>query len=761
MSSPGTTPVRLGVRNAAWHLATRTELTPGAFRYLVLVGLRVGRFSCLAVLLTAGSSAAPELEPTVELIPGPVHYYDGRAHAPETTVEIGHVPRYAIRSVAGRTDVVDGIPAVTANLFGPCAAAVGPSGSIYVSDTWHHRIRVVDSSGIISTIAGTGDWGYSGDGGAATQAQLNFPCGVAVDAAGNLFVADVENHRVRRIDGSTGLISTYAGTGDSGYAGDGRPAATAHLARPTGVAVDGAGRVFIADFGNGRVRMVDPASRMIATLRGKRPWVLSGDGRPAPPAGFGGWAVAVDSSGHLYVADPTRRLVSRFDIASGALEILASSMDRGYEGYGGPSTWARFLAPQGLAVDPEGNVYVADPLGASVHRIDGATGAITRLYPNRRGRFGRDGGWVVEQPFRSPKGVAVDDEGHLYIVDSGDHRVRKVNQATREITTLAGTGAWNVGWEGGIAAGARFARPESLAVDGAGNVFLVDSNRVWKLDRQIGSVTAFAGTGERGYSGDGDLAIDASMRAVRGLATDAQGNVYVGECGRVRKIDTSGIITTVAGTRGREGRLVILEGSVPALEARLNCVESLALDRLGNLYLLESENGVTLPYVLRIDTSGKIGLFASQVWAISGWNGRPDFEVELRDPSGIAVDSAGRVYVSDARAGRILRIDTTARSVEKVLATKGYRPEALSVGPAGNVYVGGGHRIRLINSDGSLAVLAGNGKGGYSGDGGPAAGAGLSVSGLAVDPLGTIWFTDPNSRRLRILERWPGHDGAL
>ncbi len=753
--------VGLRVHNAAWRLATQTEFTPGTVGYLVPVGLRVGRFACLAVLLTAASSAGTEPSTNVELIPKRVHSHDGKADGPEPAAETGESPRFAIRSVAGRTDVVDGIPAVSATLFDPCAAAVGPSGSIYVSDSRNHRIRVVDSAGIISTVAGTGDWGYSGDGGPATHAQLSFPCGMAMDAAGNLLVADVENHRVRRIDALTGVISTYAGTGDPGYEGDGRPATMAHLARPTGVAVDDAGRVFIADFGNGRVRTVDPVTRTIATLKGRQSWALAGDGRPALPAGFGGWGVAVDSSGHLYAANPTRRLVSRVDIASETLEILASSIDRGYEGYGGPPTWARFLAPQGLAVDREGNVYVADPQGASVHRIDGATRAITRLYPNRRERFGRDGGPVGERPFRSPRGVAVDGVGHLYIVDSGDHRIRKVDPNTREIFALAGTGTWNEGWEGGIAASARFARPESPAVDGAGNVLFVDSNRVWKLDRQTGTVTAFAGTGEWGFSGDGGLAIDARLRSARGLATDVQGNVFVGECGTVRKIDTSGVITTVAGTRGSDGRLVILEGSVAALEARLNCVERLALDRLGNLYLLESENGVTLPYVLRIDTAGKIGLFASQVWALSGWNGRPDFEVALRDPSDIAIDSAGTVYVSDAGTERILRIDTTARSVETVLTTKGYRPEALSVGPAGDVYVGGGYRIRLINSDGSFSVLAGNGEGGFSGDGEPADGAGLSVSGLAVDPLGTIWFTDPNSRRLRILERMPGRDGAL
>ena len=690
-----------------------------------------------------------------------VHSRDGKGDDADVAGAARQFPRFAIQSVAGRTDVVDGIPAVTAALFGPCAAAVGLAGRVYVADSRNHRIRVVDSSGLISTVAGTGDWGYGGDGGPATQARLSFPCGVAVDGAGNLFVADVENHRVRRIDAATGTITTYAGTGHPGNAGDGRPAESAQLARPTGVALDDAGTVFIADFGNGRVRMVDPVTRTITTLRAKRPWSLSGDGRPAPPVGFGGWGVAVDSAGHLYVADPTRRLVSRLDIATNTLETLASSIDRGYEGYGGPSTWARFLAPQGVAVDPAGHVYIADPLGGSVHRIDGETGAITKPYANRLQRLGRGGGATVGPRLKSPQGVAVDAEGHLYIVDSGDHRVRKVDTATWEITILAGTGTWNDGWEGDTAASARFARPESLAIDGDGSLFLIDSNRVWKLDRHTGALTAFAGSGGRGHRGDGGLAIDAKLQSPRGLATDAQGNVYVGECGRVRRIDTSGVITTLAGAGGGDGRLVILEDRIPALEAHLYCVERLATDGLGNLYLVESDNGVPLPYVLRIDPTGTIGLFASQVWLKSGWNGSPEFEVSLRAPIDLAADSSGRVYVSDARTGRILRIDTIARSVATILEAEGYCPEAVATDAAGNVYVGGGHRIRLIDPQGEISVIAGNGRGGFAGDGELAAGAGLSVSSMAIDRFGAIWFTDPKGRRLRVLEPWSGQSESL
>ena len=738
--------MRLSVRIAAFRCA---------WLQLALDRLGVRRVACVAVLLAAASSAGgeqivPSATPDQRLSSAVSPGGRGTPKWGRSVPDRG----FAIRSVAGRTDVVDGIAAVDATLFGPCAAAIDRAGKVYVADSRNHRIRVVDTLGIISTVAGTGDWGYGGDGGLATQAKLSFPCGLAVDATGNVFVADVENHRVRRIDAVTGVISTYAGTGKSGHAGDAGPAVSACLARPTGVAVDDAGFVFIADFGNGRVRVVDPVTRTINTVGGKRPWSLPAHGRPSSQQHFGAWGVAVDSGGYLYSTDPRRRLASRFDLATKTSELLASSMDRGFEGYGGPSTWARFLAPSGVAIDGAGHVYIADPLGGSVHKIDGATGAVTSPYLTAPGRFRRDGSPAVETWFVSPRGVAAGNDGHLYIVDSGDHRIRRVDVATQEITTLAGTGSWNSGWEGGSASNARFAHPESLAIDGNGDVFFVDSDRIWQLDRLAGTVTAFAGTGERGYRGDGGLAIDAELRSPRGLAIDTQGNVYVGECGRVRRIDTSGVITTLAGTGTREGRQVLLQSPVPALEAHLHCVEKLATDGLGNLYLVESENGTPLPYVLRIDAAGTIGLFASQTWPVPGWNGQPEFEVPIRDPSDLAADPSGRVYISDPGTDRILGIDTRARLVETVLHTNGFRPETVATDPAGNVYVGGGNRIRLIDEQGAVAVLAGNGRGGFSGDGELAGEAGLSVSGIAIDQFGRVWFTDPNSRRVRVLEPW-------
>ena len=662
--------------------------------------------------------------------------------------ETSRPPSYVIRSVAGSTDVADGVPAVEAALFGPCAVAIDSGGDLFVADSRNQRIRKVDASGVISTFAGTGDWGYGGDGGRATQARLSFPCGLALDSAGNLYVSDVENHRVRRIEAATGVISTFAGSGEPGFRSDGDLAIKARLTLPTGVAVDPAGAVYVADSGNNRVRWID-ASGVIRTLRGRRLSQYAADGSPAQASRFGGWGVAVGRSGSVYVAEPKRRRVSRLDIPTGVLTTLASSFDRGYEGDGGPSTWTRLVYPQGVAADMADNVYIADPLGSRVHRIDSVTGRITTL-PATTPR--RAGGLVVQTGWGSPRGVAADVTGDLYVTDSTGHRVRMMSASTGDVTTLAGTGDWSDGWTGGPAAQARFASPVAPVLDAGGNLFFVDSNRVWRLDT-AGTVSVFAGTGEPRFGGDGGLATASSLRSPRALAIDAAGNIYVGECGRVRRIDAVGTITTIAGS-GR--RSVLLEDRVAALAAELHCIESLAVDGLGNVYLLESENGILLDYVLRIDSEGSMSVFAGKRWPFLPSDTGPDYEIRLSRPTDLAVDSAGNVYVADSGNNRVVRIDVSSRSIATILDARHYRPRTVAVDEFENVFVGGGNQIRLIDAGGTVSVIAGTGLGGFSGDGKPAVTAELSVSGIAIASNGVVWFTDPSSRRIRVLEPWRG-----
>ena len=246
----------------------------------------------------------------------------------------------------------------------PAAVAVDAAGSVYIAERRNHRIRKVDSGGAITTVAGTGRVGHGGDGGPATEAFLFDPIGVAVDAAGNVYVADRRNHRIRKID-TAGTITTYAGTGEPGSAGDGGSATAASLAYPAGVAVDTAGNVYVADMGNGKVRKID-AVGTITTFAGTGDPRTAGDGGPATEASLAYPAgLAVDSAGNVYVADMGSGRVRRID-AAGTITTIAGAGDSGTAQDGGPATRARLAYPAGVAAASDGKLYVSEFGGARV-----------------------------------------------------------------------------------------------------------------------------------------------------------------------------------------------------------------------------------------------------------------------------------------------------------------------------------------------------------------------------------------------------------
>jgi sugar lactone lactonase YvrE len=268
-------------------------------------------------------------------------------------------------------------PATAAQLNRPSGIAVDAAGNLFVADSLNHRIRRVDPSGRITTVAGTGEAGDGGDGGPATGARLSGPSGVAVDAAGNVFVADTANHRVRRVDAS-GQITTVAGTGAAGYDGDDKPAAAARLNRPTGVAVDATGNLFIADAANHRIRRVDAVTGRITTVTGTGAAGYDGDDKPATTARLSGpTGVAVDAAGDLFVADVENQRVRRVDATTGRIMTVAGTGLEGYDGDDGPAATARLYSPFGVAVDAAGDAFVADTFNYAIRAVrqPGATGA--------------------------------------------------------------------------------------------------------------------------------------------------------------------------------------------------------------------------------------------------------------------------------------------------------------------------------------------------------------------------------------------------
>ncbi|ALS25048.1 S-layer homology domain-containing protein [Paenibacillus naphthalenovorans] len=318
----------------------------------------------------------------------------------------------------------DGGAAASAQLNYPFGVAVDSGGILYIVDTNNCRIRKVDASGNISTVAGTGTAGYSGDGGAATSAQLNKPYGVAVDSAGNLYIADTLNHRVRKVDAS-GNVSTVAGTGTAGSSGDGGAAASAQLNKPFGVAVDSGGNLYIADTFNHRIRKVD-ASGNISTVAGTGTAGNPGEGEFATSANIKyPYGVAVDSGGNLfYVADDGSSRVRKVD-ASGKISTVAGNGTAGSSGDGGAAALAQLYLPYGVAVDSGGNLYIADTFNHRVRKVD-TSGNISTVAGNGTAGSSGDGGAAASAQLNYPYGVAVDSGGNLYIADTYNQRVRKV-----------------------------------------------------------------------------------------------------------------------------------------------------------------------------------------------------------------------------------------------------------------------------------------------------------------------------------------------
>ena len=364
----------------------------------------------------------------------------------------------------------DGGPAIQAQLDAPTGVAVDGAGNLYIADCDNSRIRKVDSIGTITTIAGGG--GFGEDGGPATQARLNLPNGVAVDSAGNLYIADTNNDRIRKVD-SAGTITTIAGTGEQGFGGDGGPATQARLNYPYGVAVDGAGNLYIADRYNNRIRRVD-STGTITTIAGTEKRGFSGDGGPAIQAPlFLPTGVAVDGAGNLYIADQYNHRIRKVD-STGTITTIAGTGERRFGGDGGPAIQAQLDAPSGVAVDEAGNLYIADWSNARIRKVDG-TGTITTIAGTGERGFGGDGGPATQAQLDDPTGVAVDGAGTLYIADQYNHRIRRVD-STGTITTIAGTGELGFGGDGGPAIKAQLDDPTGVAVDGAGTLYIADAS---------------------------------------------------------------------------------------------------------------------------------------------------------------------------------------------------------------------------------------------------------------------------------------------
>ncbi len=320
----------------------------------------------------------------------------------------------------------DGGPAASALLSEPFMCAFDAGGNLYAAEAMNHCIRRVDrETGVIVTIAGTGALGYSGDGGPATTATFNQPYSLQVDANGDVYVVDRLNYVIRKIDASSGIISTVAGTGESGYGGDGGPATAAQFREPNDCFLDGKGGLLIADVQDQRIRRLDLASGIITTFAGNGAKERSGDGLSATEASIlGARAVCMDGSGNTFIAEREGNGIRRVDV-NGVMSTLAGTGEFGYTGDGGPALAATWGGPKAIRCDHAGNLLVVDTENHAIRSIDPATGIVTTIAGGRLGWEG-DGGPAVQAGMDRPHGADVDAVGNIYIADSNNHRVRVV-----------------------------------------------------------------------------------------------------------------------------------------------------------------------------------------------------------------------------------------------------------------------------------------------------------------------------------------------
>src|SRR5215212_1338565 len=349
----------------------------------------------------------------------------GGNHRPEEASK----PKPELTTAAGGGEHLgDGGPAKSAGLCGPTDVALDAAGNIYISDTGLYcsgpggvTIRKVDPQGVITTVAGTGEEGYSGDGGPATKARLNVPIAVGVDREGNFYISDENNYRIRKVD-KDGVITTFAGTGEEGHSGDGGPATSAKLTDPGGIAFDDRGNLYLADYTS--VRKIDP-SGTITTVAGTGRAGFSGDGGPATEAKLSAYDVALDGQGNIYISDSENQRIRMVD-KDGIITTLAGSGKKGYSGDGGPATEAALKDPWGIAVDGEGNVFFTDHHNRVVRKVD-HSGTITTVAGTGEAGFNREEGPATKVMLNDPIGLFFDDaSGVLYIADPFNARIRAV-----------------------------------------------------------------------------------------------------------------------------------------------------------------------------------------------------------------------------------------------------------------------------------------------------------------------------------------------
>ncbi len=752
----------------------------------------------------------------------------------------------------------DGAAATAAQINKPYGVAIASNGDIYFADLNNEVVRMIEiATGDISTVAGGGTLS-TGDGLAATSAWLNTPQTMVVDAAGNIFIADTKNHRIRKIDVGTGLISTIAGTGVQGFGGDGGAATSALLNQPKGVAVDSAGNVIFSDTNNQRIRMITPGGT-ISTVAGTGAGGFSGDGGAATAAQVNKpHGLAIDSADNIYIADETNHRIRKFTVG-GNISTVAGDGVAAYAGDGGLAVNASLKKPDDVAVTETGRLGFSTVFGSFqgavkdrqiatqvTLSVDGTLTEITayikgggndvryalysdlagepdtlivetavdtapsttdwftitvpatpltagtywlalsldtnsqRYYYDGAGGQNRENGnaaigggysatWGAPTSTDTRKiaihGSFTRNVNEIYIADTDNHRVRKFTNGGN-ISTVAGNGSRGFSGDGGAATVAQINKPESVAINDAEDIFIADSKnyRIRMVDGSTGNISTYAGTGTNGYSGDGGAATSANMGELRGVFLDTAGDLYLADSVNhvIRKIDAATqIISRVGGSPGDPG----YGDGLLATNAFLGKIEDVAIDSADNLFIADTD----LDRVRRVDAG--TGIISTVIGTGSEFEPASSTDdVLLMAPRGVAVDSADNVYVADCDNdnSRVVKFTVVGATYATVagIGAKGYsgdgglataaminKPRGIGFDDSDNLYIADtdNHRIRKVDAATSIiTTFAGNGSAGSTGDGGLATAAKLNKpEKLVADTLGNLYIADTGNSRLR------------
>lgn len=723
-----------------------------------------------------------------------------------TTWNVTSRPPSVLLTVAGTGEngySGDGGQAVAAKLSRPMRLAFDPAGALYFADADNNVVRRLNPDGTINTVVGTGEPGFSGDGGPARQAALSFPLSVAVDKSGNLYICDNVNARIRKVNLATGVITTIAGTGSTRSTGDGGPALDAGLSNPQSIDLDADGNVYIVESGSHRVRRITVADGKIQTIVGTGTAGSSGDGGPANQAQLTSPNnISIAPNGNLLISDGANNRIRLVTVNDGRIQTIAGTGQAGFSGDGGPAVNAALNWPTSAIYDALGNIFIADRGNQRIRRIDAASKTITTIAGRGQLGYGGDGVSAIFSPLNGPTSLAIDPAGSIYLSDRDNRRIRKIVNSTNDavppvigitsptvlqnwrvdagVIDLAGVATDNnqlvaIRWandRGGAGAviGTTNWKVEAIplqqglnrlsivAWDNSGNSTTARLNVQMEVESIIRTV---AGSGQQGRRGDGGLAVSADLYLPSAVAIDKAGNIYVADSGnhRLRRIAPNGQITPFAGT----GSLGSTGDGGPAINATLNSPSALAFDSKGNLFVADAGNH----RIRRISTDGIITTVAGNGDDQMAGDGGPATAASLYLPYGLAIDGSDNLLIADTGNLRIRKVDLRTGLITTIAGSGRYgsegdgqsalqasfrAPYGVTVDPLGSIYVvdGDDNRVRRIDQNGNIAPFAGTGSPGSGGDGGPATEAQLKYpSFVTTDRDGNLYIADYGNHRIR------------